>query len=211
MFPVDSQTHLSLARLPFWTMAVSACALLVFIVPGLGTLLIYNRAAIVRGELWRLATGNLVHLSTTHLAYDLTAFLIAGTIIEQRGYRYFPILCLSAAILIGIAIFVFDPAFHFYGGLSGVVTAAVTYLCMHGVTEKGGWRWLCAALAVGLTTKFWIELALGKSLLLAVNTEAFVPAPLSHVVGAVTAILLFVMMRMRLLIIMGKPITLLGE
>lgn len=193
---MDAQAHLNAARFPVWTLAICACALFIFIVPGLGTLLIYDRAAIAHGELWRLVTGNLIHLSTAHLAYDLAAFLIAGTIIEIRGYRYFPMLCLSAAMLIGVAIFEFEPALKFYGGLSGVVTAAVAYLCLQGLTEKGTWRWLCAAMLAGLAAKIGIELVLGKSFLLAVSTEEFVPVPLSHLIGTVTAILLFVLMRL---------------
>ena len=194
---MDAQAQLTPTRLPVWTLAISAGALLAFFVPGLDTLLIYDRAAIIaHGELWRLVTGNLVHLSTTHLASDLAAFLISGMIIEIRCYRYFTMLCLSAAMLIGVAIFCFAPELHYYGGLSGVVTAAVTYLCLHGITEKGTWRWLCAAVMAGLAVKFWIEIALANSLLLAVSTEAFVPVPLSHLIGAVAALLVFVLKRL---------------
>jgi len=192
---VDAQAHLTAARFPVWTLAICAGAALVLIVPGLGPLLIYDRAAIAHGELWRLVTGNLVHFSTTHLACDLGAFLIAGTIIEIRGYRHFPMLCLSAAMLIGIVLYRFEPAMYFYAGLSGVMTAAVTYLCLRGLTEKGTWRWLCATMLAGLAAKTGVELALGKSLLLAASTEAFVPAPLSHLVGSVTAIFLFTLDR----------------
>lgn len=202
---MDAEADLTAARFPVWTLALCAGAVFVFIVPELGTLLIYDRAAIAHGELWRLATGNLVHLSTTQLAYDLGAFLIAGTIIEIRGYRYFPVLCLSSAILIGIVLYGFEPAMYFYAGLSGVVTAAVTYLCLHGLTEKGTWHWLCAAILAGLTAKTGVELALGKSFLLAVSTEEFVPIPLSHFIGTVTAILLFVLMRLSTNIVQTKP------
>jgi rhomboid family GlyGly-CTERM serine protease len=191
---LDAQAHLTTARLPIWTLAGCACAVLVFIVPGLETLLVYDRVAIAHGELWRLVTGNLVHFSATHLAYDLSAFVIAGTIIELRGCRYFPILCLSAAMLIGVAVFEFEPMLHYYGGLSGVVTAAVTYLCLQGLTERGTWRWLCAAMLAGLAAKLWIEMVLGYSWLSAVSTEGFVPVPLSHLIGAITAITLFVLM-----------------
>jgi len=193
---VDAQAHLTVARFPVWTLAICAGALFIFIVPGLGTLLIYDRAAIAHGELWRLVTGNLAHLSTTHLAYNVAAFLIAGTIIEIRGYRLFTTLCISAAMLIGIILFVVEPAMYFYAGLSGIVTAAVTYLCLHGLTEKGAWPWLCAAMLAGLTAKIVVELILGKSFLLAVSTEEFMPAPLSHLIGAVTAILLFSLMHL---------------
>jgi len=193
---LDAQAHLTPARLPIWTLAVCACAVLVFFVPELETLLVYDRDAIAHGELWRLVTGNLVHFSATHLAYDLSAFVIPGTIIELRGYRHFPMLCLSAALLIGVAVFEFEPSLHFYGGLSGIVTAAVTYLCLQGVTEEGTWRWLCAAMLAGLAAKLWVELVLGKSMLSAFSTEAFVPVPLSHLIGAVTAIALFVLMHL---------------
>lgn len=193
---MDAKTRLTLAHMPVWTLAICAAALLVFFMPGLGVLLVYDRAAIAQGELWRLVTGNLVHLSVTHLAYDLAAFLIAGTIIEMRGYRHFALLCTSAAMLIGIAIHGLKPELNFYGGLSGVVTAAITYLCLQGMTEKGIWRWLCAAMLAGLAAKSWVELVPGKSLLAAVSTEAFVPVPLSHLTGAASAILLFLLMRL---------------
>ena len=193
---MDAEAHLTAIRFPVLALVICASAILIFNSPELQTLLIYDRAAIAHGELWRLVTGNLVHLSTTHLAYNVAAFLIAGTIIEIRGYRLFTTLCISAAMLIGIILFVVEPAMYFYAGLSGIVTATVTYLCLHGLSEKGAWRWLCAAMLVGLTAKIGVELILGKSFLLAVSTEEFMPVPLSHLIGAVTAILLFSSMRL---------------
>ena len=195
MFYMAAKTRLTAARLPVWTLVICAVAGLVYIIPKLGSLLIYDRAAIIHGELWRLVTGNLVHLSPMHLAYDLSALLITGSIIEIRGYRFFPLLCLSAAVLIGIVIFRLEPAIHFYGGLSGIVIAAATYLCLHGLLEKGVWRWLCTAMLAALTAKIGIELIFGQSFLFATSTEKFVPVPLSHLTGSVTAIILFVSMR----------------
>lgn len=193
---MDGQTQLTVRRLPVWTLAICAGAMLIFIVPWLGTQLIYDRTAVIRGELWRLMTGNLVHLSTSHLAYDLAAFMISGTIIEIRGYRYFAMLCFLTAMMIGVAILAFEPALHYYGGLSGVVTATVTYFCLHGLADKGSWRWLCAGLLAGLAIKLWSEMWIGNSLLLSVSTEAFVPVPLSHLIGAFSALLLFILMRL---------------
>jgi rhomboid family GlyGly-CTERM serine protease len=193
---MDTETRLTAVRFPVWTLIISACVVFIYGMPVLGTFLIYDRAAIAQGEFWRLVTGNFVHLSNTHLTFNLAAFLIAGTIIETRGYRFFPLLCLSAALLIGIIIFEVEPAMCFYAGLSGIVTAAVTYLCLHGLTEKGMWRWLCAVMLAGVTAKIGIELMFGKSFLLTVSTEGFVPAPLSHLIGSVTAILLFALMRL---------------
>lgn len=175
---------------------IGVFALITFIFQQLSQLLIYDRAAIIQGEHWRLLTGNLVHFSIPHLLYNLIAFLIIGTMIELRGYRFFPVLCLSSALLIGITLFLLEPELNLYAGLSGVVSAAVTYLCLHGVREQGIWRWLCAATLAGLTVKTVIELGLGSSFILSFSEENFVPVPLSHLVGIVAALFLFLSLRM---------------
>lgn len=193
---MDAAARLTAARLPVWTLVICTSAVIVFGSAAIQAFLIYDRNAIAHGELWRLVTGNFSHFSTTHLVYDLVAFLIAGTIIEVRGYRYFSTLCLSAATLIGVVLFFAEPAMHYYAGLSGVATAAVAYLCLHGLTEKGTWRWLCAAMLLGLLAKIGIELALGRSLLFEIGAQEFMPVPLSHLVGAATALLLFVLVRL---------------
>jgi rhomboid family GlyGly-CTERM serine protease len=193
---MEQETQLTVPRLPVWTLVICAFALLTFIVPQLGNLLIYDRAAIIHGELWRLLTGNLVHFSITHLVYNLTACLIAGSIIELRGYRIFPLLCLVSALFIGLTLFMFEPELHLYAGLSGVVSAAITYLCLHGMGEKGVWRWLCAATLAGLTAKTIIELESGSSVMLLMSEESFVPVPLSHLAGIVAALLFFFLIHM---------------
>lgn len=183
-------------RFPVWTLAICAGAALIFSTPALQAHFIYDRSAIADGELWRLVTGNLVHLSTLHFAYDLTAFLIAGTIIEIHGYRFFLTLCFFAATFIGVTLYYAEPRMFYFAGLSGVASAAVTYLCLHGLTEKGAWRRLCVVVLAGMTAKIGIELALGKSLLFETGTQGFVPVPLSHLVGAGTALLLFALVHL---------------
>jgi rhomboid family GlyGly-CTERM serine protease len=192
---MDQSTHLTAPRLPGWTLVISAFALIIFFFPTLGNLLIYDRAAIIHGEIWRLLTGNLVHFSITHLVYNLIAWLIAGTIIEFHGYRFFPALCLSSSIFIGVTLFILEPELYFYAGLSGMVSAAVTYLCLHGIGEKGIWRWLCAATLTGLITKTVIEMRSGSSFMLLISEENFAPVPLSHLAGIIAAIFLFFLLR----------------
>lgn len=192
---MDAAMRLTAMRPPVWTLLMCAGAVLIYGLPSLRPLLIYDRSAIAHGELWRLVTGNLVHLSLAHLCFNLVAFFIAGAIIEVRGYSRFPVLCLTAATFIGIILYCVEPAMYYYAGLSGVAMAAVAYLCLHGLTEKGVWCWLCAAALAGVTAKLGLELAFGKSLLSEVGAQEFVPMPLSHLVGTITALLLFVLMR----------------
>jgi len=182
-------------RLPVWTLVISAFALIIFYLPQLGEMFVYDRAAIIHGEIWRLLSGNLVHFSIAHLLYNLIAWLIIGTIIELNAYRYFPMLIFSSSFLIGISLLLLEPELNLFAGLSGVVSAAVTYLCLYGIGEKGVWRWLCAATLTGLTAKTVIELGTGTSLMLLMSEENFVPVPLSHLVGIITALILFIFLR----------------
>lgn len=194
---MEAATRLTAIRLPFWTLAICAGAGLVFLSPFLESVLIYDRSAIAEGELWRLVTGNLVHYSAAHLGYDLMALLVAGTMIEISGYRHYPIMCFTATAFIGMILYWTEPAMSYYAGLSGVATAAIVYLCLHGLTEKGAWRWVCAAALFGLGIKIGIELAFNESLLFASGPREFLPAPLSHLVGAGAALFLFVLSRLR--------------
>jgi rhomboid family GlyGly-CTERM serine protease len=153
-------------------------------------LLIYDRAAIGDGEVWRLLTGNLVHYSGQHLAYNMVPLLIAGALIEIQRHGYFLVLCVAAGTLIGAALYAGKPEIVIFAGLSGIVTAAVTYLCLHGLGKRGAWRWLCLAVLICLALKIGVELALGSSFLFVVERD-FVVVPESHAVGVVTALLMF--------------------
>jgi len=188
---VDAASRLNPARLPFGTLFICAIAGAVFGSPQLQALLIYDRAAIGDGELWRLVTGNLVHYSAPHFAYDVTPLLIAGLLIEIRSHGHFVALCLLSGAFIGMALYLGKPEVIVFGGLSGIVTAAVTFLCLQGLEKTGAWRWLCLAVLVCLALKISTEMAFGSSFLLGAGPQNFVPVPESHVIGAATALLLF--------------------
>lgn len=194
---MEAAARVTPVRYPVWTLAICVSAALVFSLPPLAAILIYDRAAIADGELWRLVTGNLVHYSAAHLGYDLLALLVAGTMIETSRYRHYPALCFAAAAFIGMVLYWAEPAMSYYAGLSGVATAAIVYLCLHGLTEKGTWRWVCAAVLLGLSIKAGIEFTFNESLLAASGSSEFLPVPLSHLVGAGVALFLFVLSRLR--------------
>jgi rhomboid family GlyGly-CTERM serine protease len=192
---MDTATRLTPVRFPFRTLAICAGAVLIHFYPALRTLLIYDRTAIENGDLWRLITGNFVHLSVTHLVYNLVAFAIVGMIIELLGYRHFLILCLWASVFIGLIIYYSEPSLVYFAGLSGVVSAAATYQCLWGLFEKGVWRLLCSAVLMGIFVKISLELTFGKSLLFVVGGQMFIPVPLSHLTGAFAALTLFTLVR----------------
>ena len=86
--PLDGRVLVA-CRTPAATLSLVLLAAGVYAAPVLGQVLVYDRTAILSGQVWRLITGNWVHFSTNHLVYDLLAFGTAGWIIEGRGQRGF--------------------------------------------------------------------------------------------------------------------------
>ncbi len=72
-------------RPPWFTLSVTAVLLMLFGLAGpVPEGLIYDRAAIMSGEFWRLITAHLVHTDTGHLAWNVGAFLVLGTVLERE-------------------------------------------------------------------------------------------------------------------------------
>lgn len=176
-------------RMPVWTLTIATAAAIVFGVPALEALLVYNREAIANGEVWRLVTGNAVHLSPNHFVRDLVAFALAGIALEATLQRHFAVLCLISASVIGVVLYLTYPDVLVYGGLSGVVTAILVYLALFGVSRRPAYRWLYITILAAVAAKIgaemlFIETRYGSS-------QAFVPLHEVHALGAATALLLF--------------------
>lgn len=188
-------TGLSGGRVPAVTALVCGAALAAYAVEPLGRSLIYDRAAIEAGELWRLVSGSLAHHSPHHLLWNVAAMAVAGTLVERLGIRHFAALCLAAATAVGVAIYLAAPELDTFAGLSGVAVAAVVFLCLDGLGDSGPWRWICLAALAVTSLKIGLELGTGGSLLGSLSTEGFVLAPVSHAAGALAAVLVAVAVR----------------
>jgi rhomboid family GlyGly-CTERM serine protease len=94
----------------------------------------YERIAVLSGELWRLATGHLVHGSTLHLILNGAGLLLIAALFPRD---YSPAAWLLIAVMSIAAIdlgFVFyEPQLEWYVGLSGV---------LHGALAAGAVAWL---------------------------------------------------------------------
>jgi rhomboid family GlyGly-CTERM serine protease len=175
----------------WWPAALAACAVAAYLSPSLGAILIYDRPAILAGELWRLITGHWVHFSASHLLFDVVVFGASGWLIESRGYRYFPALCGVAASSIGLAMLAALPGMAQYGGLSGVAMASTVYLALHGRREASPWRWICAGiLALGIG-KLLADVVGDGFALIDLQDEAVVNVPMSHFVGAAAGLAVY--------------------
>lgn len=190
-FPCRSQTQGADngfgGRISWVTLGVVGLSMVVYLFPGIQAFLVYDRAAILGGEVWRMITCHLVHFSAQHFIYDTVAFGAAGWMIERLGYRNFGWLCALAAIGISGGVLLCEPRLQICGGLSGLATAAVVFLAVHGMEERGGWRWLCVTALILTVAKLAVELITGRFVFLQTR-DGFVSVPANHIAGALAAI-----------------------
>jgi len=181
------------APLPTLTLAVAAAALAAYWLPALGDAWIYDRGAIVAGQWWRLASGNLVHLSGRHLAADVLAWVLIGGVLEVRWRtqgRAGAVLSLyvGASLAVGCVVLLGRPDLSRFGGLSGMVEAALVALLLDGWRhDRAGSRLWALGLAL-LAGKLALEWASGTTVLTLSGTAGFVAVPQAHVAGAVLAL-----------------------
>lgn len=93
------------------------------------TALRYSRPDIAAGELWRLASGHLVHLGWSHFGMNIAALLLIWLLVGQ-SFRPSRWLLIIVAVMAGInaGFWFLDTQLLWYVGLSGV---------LHGVLVAG--------------------------------------------------------------------------
>jgi len=191
---MDNPSQNLKSRFPIFTCFILGVSILSTAFPQVSSALIYDRIALFNGEIWRLFTSHLVHFTQIHLLYNLTAFGIVGWIIEYKNYQYFKLLCFLMAFFISVLLMMLKPNMSYYGGLSGLASGAIYYLALHGLAEsKKIWRLLCLAILWLLPLKIFLEMKANQSLL--IHSEYFVIMPLSHIIGCVVAVFLFVIIK----------------
>jgi rhomboid family GlyGly-CTERM serine protease len=178
-------------RGPLITITMVASAVVVFLIPALHALLVYDRSAVFGGQLWRLATGPWVHFSISHFFYDTLVLGMAGWMIERRAYSNFGWLCAITPVVTGLVMLALEPRLEICGGLSGLATAAVVFLALSGLRESGAWRRICWMALIATTTKIVLETTTGRFAFLPDGNPSFVPVPSIHIMGALTALAVY--------------------
>ncbi len=97
---------------------------------GLHQSLWYDRQAVAGGELWRLLSGNLVHLNWRHLALNVGALAIGIWLFHDARTPWGWLLaCLTCGLATNIGLWVFHPDVFWCIGMSGA---------LHGLLIIGG-------------------------------------------------------------------------
>jgi rhomboid family GlyGly-CTERM serine protease len=104
----------------------------------------YDRDAILHGQWWRVITGNIVHLGWPHLLLNLAGLILVWLLFRPTlTTRNWSLVTLASAAAVGGGLLLFDPALHWYVGLSGV---------LHGLFAAG----LVTALYAGNRGDWWL-------------------------------------------------------
>jgi len=188
---VDKKKSIKALLPPVGVLVVLAASLICSFVPALASVCIFDRQAVLHGQLWRLITCHLVHFSFVHFTYDALAFGVAGAIFRKKHYPYFVSFCLLAAICISGLLLLLKPHMAFYGGLSGIACGALYFCALLGLLESGPWQKVCLLTALFLPGKIAMEFLTGAPMLPYGNYQTFIPVQESHVIGCFVAVLFY--------------------
>lgn len=179
-------------KFPFLTLGLGALAVFGFHQPGWTEAFEMNRAALARGELWRLFTGHLTHFTADHLKWDLAVFVALGSLVELRGRRHFFGCVAASALAISLGVWWLQPQFASYRGLSGIDSALFGFVAadIFRLARAEGRRLPAYAAAFGMTlfvAKIVFELVTGRAFFVE-SGEAFAPVPFAHLVGVLAGV-----------------------
>lgn len=177
---------------------LSLLAIVISPIPGLPELLQFNRAAIGRGELWRLVSGNFAHWNSNHLCWDAVMFLVLGVAVEARRKDTFAIDLLLSSLAVSAAVWRYCPETVLYRGLSGIDSALfvllATSLALEARRDHKRRQFVAAlVLLLGFAAKIGYELATQQTLFVDSSVTTFVPLVETHLAGAIAGALLAVM------------------
>ena len=118
--------------------------------------LMFDREAISEGELWRLLTGHLSHVDSSHLLLNVAGFLFLGILFERKASQALLLFVLSATA-IDTWLWVLRPDVILYCGLSGIVWAVLAVGLLHAWWAGDRQPWV-GAVAAAMLGKLSLEL-----------------------------------------------------
>ena len=138
------------------------------------------------------AAGHWVHGDTGHLAWNLTALLLLGSIVESSRRWLLPLGLLAGSIGVDLWLWTGLPGIVRYCGLSGALNTLLILALW--TTWKRSGHWLVWAIGLGSLLKILVEMADGRALL---TQTAWPSVPSAHLAGWLVGCLLVALNRWR--------------
>ena len=154
-------------------------------------MLAFTRTGIIEGELWRLFSGHIIHVSWQHLALNL-AGLVFCQFLFRMPLRHLLGLAFSAALVISAGLLLLT-SYHYYLGLSGILHAWLVAGAIFTLSDSQDKRmrvisWLVLLL---LLCKIGFEQLHVPKLVVESITEQFIGSPIvseAHWLGLVAGV-----------------------
>ncbi|MFZ9681824.1 MAG: rhombosortase [Cephaloticoccus sp.] len=148
------------SRIPWVFLVLAAVALTVQLQPGWRAAWLYDRAAVMEGEWWRLWSGHWVHFGWPHFVADAGLFLILGVLLERPHRRMVFAALAFMPPGIGLVLLSLDPTMAHYGGLSALNLGLLLFLALQGWQRN--WRdWFWPAVLVIYVGEIVFEILTG--------------------------------------------------
>lgn len=170
------------SALPWFTLLLVGAVVLIYLVAGPAPAgLLFDRAALADGEVWRLLTGHLIHSDRAHLAWNLAGLVPLGALLELRagchGWRYLGLLAIGT-LVVDAWLWWLEPDLALYCGLSGLLNSLFAALAVSLWRETQHPVFLLAL--AGDLAKIAVEVANGSTLL---ATTSWAAVPGTHLAG----------------------------
>lgn len=82
----------------------------------------FDRSAIQQGEVWRLFSGNFVHLGWSHLLLNLAGLVVIWMLYHRLlSLRSWLLVVVVSGLAVGIGLWLLNPQLEWYVGLSGLL------------------------------------------------------------------------------------------
>ena len=174
-------------RIPVLSLWLAASSAILYIALGPASeFLVYQREAVQAGELGRLATAHFSHSDGAHLAWNLIALLILGSLLELREGALRMMLFLLAGVF-SVNLYIAGASqLTAYCGLSGVLNALLAGVLASYYREPA-LRKLVSLTAAAAVLKIFIEISGGHALL---TQTAWPSVPHAHLWGFAGGLLL---------------------
>lgn len=166
-------------RVPWFTLGLAgAVTLLYFSGPAAFEFLLFDKTAIMRGEIWRFLSGHFVHCNFDHLFWDVLALSVLGAVIELNSPKHFiPSLIVSCAAVSGWLLFA-QTKYSTYCGLSGALNGVLVLAALIKLKSTG--NRVFVFLLLGTLGKIFYELVFGRTLFTDLSPQTIFSA---HAVG----------------------------
>ncbi len=185
MTSVLSKVNEIVAPIPWFTFVLGfSVADLYFIAGPAAEGLVFDRVAISNGEYYRLITAHFIHCDIEHLAWNLVAFIILGSIIEYHSIKLL-LLTITTGI-IGVDIWLlYGSSLVYYCGLSGVLNGLLAMGVF--LLWKDTKHPMLLVVSIAAVAKLIIEMLTHDSI---VTNILWAPVPEAHAAGLIAVIIL---------------------